>query len=142
MNGRILLPLLVLAGAVACAPVDSTPIETVDCGPRPTIEEAHHYAGIAAEQYLWGKARTEITQLYVEEKTRWYSALTNHWPRGGATKSTIEGWRITFTSAATHLKLTPRNVEILVDKDKIVYWRTHTQYQQDSGRSTHKKISY
>jgi len=71
------------------------------------------YAHVMAEHYLWGAPNTGITNLGIGEKTRWYAAITDHWPKNEHPSPTIEGWRITFTATPRVLKLSPRNVEIL-----------------------------
>ncbi|WP_243324226.1 M56 family metallopeptidase [Geothrix sp. SG200] len=100
----------------------------LDCGPEPTPEEALAFVKIMAERSLWGP-NTQIQDVKVLGKVRWYSALTNRWPRG-KDADTIIGWEITFLAKPTQVMAPigrPRLRSILVDKDRVVHWHTHIQ---------------
>lgn len=102
----------------------------VDCGPEPTQEEALAFARLMAERSLWGP-RTQVEQVKVLGKSRWYASLTNRWPRGKNPDTTIVGWEIAFLAKPSQV-MAPngsfRLRSILVDKDRVVHWRTHTQW--------------
>jgi len=133
MRFRLSLTALLLISMVACIPPTAEPMEKVDCGPQPTAEEAMTYAKVVAEHYLWGVPNTGISDLGIADKTRWYVAITDHWPRGKHAGPTIEGWRITFTATPRVLKVSSRRVEILVDKNKTVHWRTQQEFNERNG---------
>jgi beta-lactamase regulating signal transducer with metallopeptidase domain len=101
----------------------------LDCGPEPTPEEALAFVKIMAELSLWGP-NTQIQKLKVLGKVRWYSALTNRWPRG-KDADTIIGWEIAFLAKPSQVMAPierPRLRSILVDKDRVVHWRTQTEW--------------
>jgi len=103
---------------------------SLDCGPEPTQEEALAFVKIMAERSLWGP-RTQVTQVKVVGKSWWYASLTNHWPRGKNLDATIVGWEIVFLAKPSQV-MAPYGPfqlrSILVDKDRVVHWHTHTQW--------------
>jgi len=115
---------------VACIPPAAEPIEKVDCGPQPTADETRNYAKVAAEHHLWGVLNTGISELGIAGKARWHVTFTDHWPKSKHSGPTIEGWRITFAATRKNLNFSPRMVEILVDKNKTVHWRTQQDYKE------------
>jgi hypothetical protein len=134
-----LMPLLLL-GLLACVPATTIPLASVDCGPRPSEEEAHAYVGVISEQILWGP-RTEIQAVKVGEKARWRAHLTGRWPRGKDTGPFLEGWLLTFQAKPSQ-GLNPnqrfQRLEALVDKDKVVHW--HAQRDWDRPEDILPKI--
>jgi len=110
--------------------VTSTIQSSIDCGPEPTKEEALAFVKIMADRSLWGP-RTQVNQVEVVGKSRWYASLTNRWPRGKNPEATIVGWEIVFLAKPSQV-LSPYGRfqlrSILVDKDRVVHWHTHTQW--------------
>ncbi len=132
MPRQPLVPTLVLAILIACAPHTTVPIASVDCGSRPSLEQARLLAQTLADRTLWG-AGTDIQGVTVGEKTRWHAALTSQWPRGESRVDVIEGWSITFTAKPkTRLNpyASPQTYEVLLDKDKVLHWRTQTEWDR------------
>jgi len=83
-----------------------------------------------ADRSLWGP-RTQIKQVKVVGKSRWYASLTNRWPRGKNLDATIVGWEIAFLAKPSQVMAPYGSFQlrsILVDKDRVVHWHTHTQW--------------
>jgi hypothetical protein len=101
----------------------------MDCGPQPTKKEAVRFAQVYANRAALGP-RTLISQVKVVEKARWHSPITARYPEG-PDGPTIEGWRITFLIKPTPI-MNPyghdTEVEILVDREQVVHWRTLTEW--------------
>ncbi len=103
---------------------------SLDCGPEPTQEEALAFVKIMAGRSLWGP-RTQVKQVEVVGKSRWYASLTNRWPRGKNQEATIVGWEIAFLAKPSQVMApySPFHLRsILVDKDRVVHWHTHTEW--------------
>ena len=103
---------------------------SLDCGPEPTKEEALAFIKIMAGRSLWGP-RTQVKQVEVVGKSRWYASLTNRWPRGKNPEATIVGWEIAFLAKPSQVMApySPFHLRsILVDKDRVVHWHTHTEW--------------
>ena len=103
---------------------------SLDCGPEPTKEEALAFVKTMADRSLWGP-RTQVKQVEVVGKSRWYASLTNRWPRGKNPEATIVGWEIAFLAKPSQVMApySPFHLRsILVDKDRVVHWHTHTEW--------------
>ena len=136
MPGNLTLSAALLVVLMACTPAPTVPIASVDCGPQPSLEEAKRRVRVVAERTLWGP-NTEIKDVTVGAKTRWYRHLTDQWPRSRPAGATLEGWLITFQAKPTNT-LNPylpfRTVEALVDRDGAVHWRTGEAWGRQQDR--------
>lgn len=127
MKARWFTPALacLLAGATQ-TPESAIP---VDIGPEPTAAEALHYAQIWASKAKLGKS-SNLAKVTVVGPVRWHATLTARWPEGKDGK-VLEGWLISFEEKPNwglNPYARPRKVEILVDKDKVVHWRTQMEW--------------
>lgn len=128
MEARWLLPALAVA-LVAPAAQSPVPAVPVDIGPKPTPEEALQYARTYASRARQG-VRTKLGKVEVVGPVRWHAALTARWPEGKDGKF-LEGWLITFEEQANWMMNPygrPKQVEILVDHDRAVHWRTQMEW--------------
>lgn len=123
-----------LIGLAAASLITSTahaqaPATPVDIGPKPTADEALQYARTWASKARQG-SRTKLGKVQVVGPVRWHAALTARWPEGTDGK-TLEGWLITLeeqTNWVVNPYAQPRKVELLVDRDKAVHWRTQMEW--------------
>ncbi len=103
---------------------------SLDCGPEPTQEEALAFVKIMAGRSLWGP-RTQVKQVKVVGKSRWYASPTNRWPRGKNPEATLVGWEIVFLAKPSQV-MSPYGPfhlrSILVDKDRVIHWHTLTEW--------------
>lgn len=131
MTPRWFTPALAAAGVVAGAAQAPAPATPVDIGPEPTAAEALQYAQTWASKAKHGKG-TNLAKVKVVGPVRWHATLTARWPEGKDGKL-LEGWLITFEEKPNwglNPYGRPRKVEILVDHDKAVHWRTQTEWDE------------
>jgi len=131
MNSQWFATTIAAAGLVASAAQAPAPATPVDIGPEPTPEEALQHARTWASRSKLGPG-TNLAKVKVVGPVRWHTALTARWPEGKDGKF-LEGWLITFEEKP-NWGLKPyghaRRVEILVDRDKAVHWRTQMEWDE------------
>lgn len=130
MRALWLGPIFSTTVLLATAAQSPAPESTVEVGPKPTSAEATQYVKIWTEQVRMGP-RTKFAKVQVVKPVRWHVALTARWP-AGKDGSTLEGWLITFEEMPNLLLNPygkPKPVELLVDRDQVVHWRTQTEWE-------------
>lgn len=129
MKARWFTPAPILACLLAGATQAPEAASPVDIGPEPTAAEALQYARTWASKAKLGKS-SNLAKVTVVGPVRWHATLTARWPEGKDGK-VLEGWLISFDEKPNwglNPYGRPRKVEILVDRDKVVHWRTQMEW--------------
>lgn len=129
MKGRWLPSVPALTSLVTGATQAPEATSPADIGPKPTDAEALEYSRVWASKAKQGKG-SNLTKVTIVGPVRWHATLTARWPEGKDGK-VLEGWLISFDEKPNwglNPYGRPRKVEILVDKDKVVHWRTQMEW--------------
>jgi hypothetical protein len=118
-----------LAAALSAGAQSPAPAPATAFGPEPTPAEATQFVKLWAEKAAKGP-RTPFAKVKVVGPARWHAVLTARWPKG-KDGEILEGWLISFEEKPNwglNPYGRPRTVELLVDRDRVVHWRTQTEW--------------